>query len=138
MQKASEKLEAMHCEAISLYDEFIKTFSTWEYADGEDAAMENEDGYSGSNTAWKLYLEKTSNENLLTQYLADISDLNGIEIYLSLIHICFMHAVESGRIRSAEEAAGLDADCILVLGAGAVSYTHLDVYKRQLQWCRIS
>ena len=30
----------------------------------------------------------------------------------------FMHAVESGRIRSAEEAAGLDADCILVLGAG--------------------
>ena len=81
MQKASEKLEAMHREALSLYDEFIKTFSTWEYADGEDAAMENEDGYSGSNTAWKLYLEKTSNENLLTQYLADISDLNGIEIY---------------------------------------------------------
>ena len=32
------------------------------------------------------------------------------------------------------DAAVLDADVGMVVGVGAVSYTHLDVYKRQAQW----
>ena len=59
---------------------------------------------------------------------------------LSLIHIC---SYTSGLVESAinsrnKPKIGLDQSFIetekLVSGKGPVSYTHLDVYKRQVEW----
>ena len=59
-------------------------------------------------------------------------------VHLSLIHICNFNSeatyrpVDSTEQRSILQTCGRGYFVVAVLGVGPVSYTHLDVYKRQL------